>query len=351
MCVCVHTCICTYLNSIDTYMYLKVDFSPFYSPFSISPSAHSTLTVCLRLVNIHNLFTEFLSSSIFFDHSILIDYFVSPETSTTFGQFLSEYLSLAATDWTALVRACKELDDRNSEIIQTDSNRSDRKFIEIHKDQERQHLNDSPNLSQEGMTTKYPELALDSVLPSCSKLESRCEETVTADSDSSKPVSISKEEDHTVYADEDIPPSSNVEQTLGPAKRFKLDPDCGLPDEHDTSTVTSVPSATYHGPQRVLSVDQKDQQEIQNDNIADVSKESSDSEASEELESSGSVYSIMETSLDKMMDCLTQFKYALQRLKSSQLLVTVDKSGSISGSILDSFEQLEDLYEAMEPCL
>ena len=338
-----HTCTCTYLQSIGT---CTSKLIPPHRPFSVSPSAHCTLTVCLRLVNIHNLFTEFLSSSIFFDHSILIDYFVSPETSTTFGQFLSEYLSLAATDWTALVRACKELDDRDSEIIQIDPNKSDCKFIEIRKGQECQHLNDdSPNLNQEGMT---PELASDSILPSCSELESRCEETVTVDS--SKPVGISKEEDHSVYADEDIPPSSNVEQTLGSAKRLKLDPDCGLSKGDDT--VTPTPSATHYSHQRVLSVDQKNQQETQNDNIADVSKQSTDSEAGEELESSGLVYNIMETCLDKMMDCLTQFKYALERLKSSQLLVTIDKSGSISGSIIDSFEQLEDLYEAMEPsCL
>ena len=318
-------------------MYLKADFSPLYSPFSISSSAHSTLTVCLRLVNIHNLFTEFLSSSIFFDHSILIDYFVSPETSTTFGQFLSEYLSLAATDWTALVRACKELDDRDSEIIQIDPNKSDCKFIEIRKGQECQHLNDdSPNLNQEGMT---PELASDSILPSCSELESRCEETVTVDS--SKPVGISKEEDHSVYADEDIPPSSNVEQTLGSAKRLKLDPDCGLSKGDDT--VTPTPSATHYSHQRVLSVDQKNQQETQNDNIADLSKESSDSEAIEELESSGSVYNI-ETSLDKMMDCLTQFKYALQRLKSSHLLMAINDSDSTVESIVISCDQLEELY-------
>ena len=77
---------------------------------------------------------------------------------------------------------------------------------------------------------------------------------------------------------------------------------------------------------------------------------------------SESVY--RETTLDKLMDCLTQFKYSLQRLHSSQLLrtepvsdhlaacsdhleLTASDGCSSNQSITYLLEQLEDLYEAL----
>jgi hypothetical protein len=271
------------------------------------------------------LFIEFLSFFIFFDHTILIDYFISPETAITFRWFLSEYLSLAATDWTAVVQACKELDDRNAEIVPSDPKISDP--VDISEDEDYQHFKDhSPILSQKGTSTN-PSLAIDLdpiLLSPCEQVDSSKGETIMTNSDTSMPTSVIKE-----YADQ--APSLNPEP-----KRPKLDRNCGgLWD-------TSVPSATNYIHQRDL----KGQQQAQTDN-ADVSKESSDSEAVEELESSGSVY--VETSLDKMMDCLTKFKYALQRLKCSHLLVTMDDSIVVE-NIISCYEQLEHLYEAMDKC-
>ena len=282
------------------------------------------LSTCLRLVHIHALFVEFLSSFIFFDHTILIDYFISPETATTFRQFLSEYLSLAASDWVAVVQACEELDDRNSEILPLDPKISDPEDTSEDKDR-------SPILSQKGATIS-PCVTVDSILPPCEQVDRRKGETITPASDTSRPVSVLLEmKGYSEYVDQVIPPSLNP-----PAKRPKLDPDCGLSEDN-----TSVPSVTNSHLQR----DPKDQQQAQSDN-ADVSMEPSDSEAIEGLESSGSVY--VETSLDKMMDCLIKFKYALQRLKNSHLLVTIDDSDSIIvESIISSHEQLEHLYEAM----
>ena len=63
-----------------------------------------------------------------------------------------------------------------------------------------------------------------------------------------------------------------------------------------------------------------------------------------------------ETCLDKIMDCLTQFKYSLKRLHSSQLLQAAlgedlhDSISSFSCSVegtVGLLERLEELYEAM----
>ena len=71
-------------------------------------------------------------------------------------------------------------------------------------------------------------------------------------------------------------------------------------------------------------------------------------------EYSDSVYK--ETCLDKIMDCLTQFKYSLKRLHSSQLLQAApgedshDSISSFSCSVegtVGLLERLEELYEAM----
>ena len=229
----------------------------------------------------------------------------------------------------AVVQACEELDDRNTEIIPLDPKISDPKDTSEDKGR-------SPILNQKGVTIS-PCVTVDSILPPCEQVDSRKGETVTSNSDTSRPISILLEmKEYSEYVDQDIPCSLNPEQA--PAKRPKLDPDCAGLSEDDTS----VPSATNSCLQRDL----KDQQQAQSDN-ADVSTESSDSEAIEGLESSGSVY--VETSLDKMMDCLTKFKYALQRLKSSHLLVAIDDPDStIVESIISSYEQLEHHYEDMD---
>ena len=220
-----------------------------------------------------------------------------------------------------MVQACDELDDRNNEIVPLNPKVSDPE--DISEDEDCQHFQDrSPILSHKGRTIS-PCIAADSILPPCEQVDNRKGETITPDSDTSRPISTLLKMKG--FVDQDIPPSLNP-----PAKRPKLDPDCGQFKDN-----TLIPSATSSSHQW----DQKDPQP-QSDN-ADVSTESSDSEAINGLESNGSVY--METSLDKMMDCLTKFKYALQRLKNSHLL---DNSDSIIvESIISSYEELEHHYE------
>ena len=220
----------------------------------------------------------------------------------------------------AVVQACEELDNRNSEIVPSDAKISDSENTLEDKDH-------SPILS--------PCVSVDSILPPYEQVDSRKGETITSNFDTSRPISVLLEmKSYSEYVDQDIPCSLNLEQA--PAKRPRLDPDCA--DLSEDGTSVSSPINSHH--QR----DPKDQQP-QSDN-ADVSTESSDNEAVEDLESSESVY--VETSLDKMMDCLTKFKYALQRLKSSHLLITMDDSDSIIvETIISSYEQLEHLYEAM----
>ena len=72
-----------------------------------------TLTTCLKLqklntsgeslLNIHDLFLAFLRS-IGFDHSVLLDLFISPETD--FDSFLNSYLDFLASNMTQLISAC-----------------------------------------------------------------------------------------------------------------------------------------------------------------------------------------------------------------------------------------------------
>ena len=229
----------------------------------------------------------------------------------------------------AVVRACEELDNRNSEIVPSDAKISDSEDTSEDKDR-------SPILSQKGATIS-PCVAVDSILTPCEQVDSRKGETIMPDSDTSRPIlSVLLEmKGYSEYVDQDIPPSLNPEQA--PAKRPRLDPDCLDLSEDGTSVSSPINSRHQRDP--------KDQQP-QSDN-ANVSMESSDSEAIEGLESGESVY--VETSLDKMMDCLTKFKYALQRLKNSHLLVTMDDSDAIIlETIISSYEQLEHLYEAME---
>ena len=309
-------------------MYPIMVFSFHSSSSLVSPSTHPTLNVCLRVVHIHSLFIEFLSFFVFFDHSILIDYVISPETSTTFRQFLSQYLSLAASNWMAVVQACKELDDRNSKILPSNPELSS--SADISKDEE--FKDDSPTLSQEEISTKHPQLAL---LPSCEEVDSGSKlETIKADSDTLK---STKRKLCLEHVGEDFPTFLNLDQTT--IKQPRLDPDSSL----STKDATTISSALYN--HQRIAMDETVQRQVQDD-IAD---ESSNNEIIVELESSDSVY--METSLDKMMDCITQFKYSLQKLKCSHLLVTVNDSDSTIENIISSFERLEDLYEAMEKYL
>ena len=204
----------------------------------------------------------------------------------------------------------------------------------------------SPTLSQEEATVRDPKLALDSVLRQPrEELGSRNKERIMTDSDTSNLTIISKRKDRSSYS-EDF--SISLSPGWTPVKRRKLDPDSSLSAEDYTTILSDMHSHTK------TSAEEKGQPQALDVN-ADVSKESCDSDIEEELESSGSVY--RETSLDKMMDCLTQFKYALLRLHSSQLLVPVNDSDTTSPmdstieGIISSHEQLEDLYEAMEKYL
>lgn len=87
------------------------------------------------------------------------------------------------------------------------------------------------------------------------------------------------------------------------------------------------------------SVEKEQGQEVSISDVGGI--EECGNESGGEESRSGSGY--RETTLDKLMDCLTQFKYSLLRLHSCQLLVQ-DPS---TASIISSLEQLEDLYEAM----
>ena len=71
-----------------------------------------------RVFNAHSMFAEFLGS-ISYDHSILLDFLMSPDSK--FTDFLKEYLQVVVSDWSGLERACEEYDVR----AQGDSEASD----------------------------------------------------------------------------------------------------------------------------------------------------------------------------------------------------------------------------------
>ena len=242
----------------------------------------------------------------------------------------------------AVVRACKELDDGNNEIIPADPNK-----LSISEDKDCQLVErHSQTLCQGKITVKHPEQFLASVLQSCEEVDSRNElETITTDSHTSRLTSFSKTgKDCSNYVNEDDPTSLNIEWT--PVKRPKLDPHSNLPADDDTAMARAKSSHPGSSVAEKYSLDIK----FMDSSVS--SKESSNSHTEEELESSGSVH--MEASLDKMMDCLTKFKYSLQRLHSRQLLQPVEESDtalpmdSTFESIVNTYEQLEDFYEAME---
>ena len=69
--------------------------------------AHPTLHVCFSATHLHFMMVEFLES-VSYDHSLLLDFIVSPETST-FDDFLADYLEICGADWKALSSACEEM--------------------------------------------------------------------------------------------------------------------------------------------------------------------------------------------------------------------------------------------------
>ena len=105
----------------------------------------------------------------------------------------------------AVVQACEEVDNRNSEIIPSDPKISDPEDTSEDKDC-------SPILSQKGATVS-PCVTVDSILPPCEQVDSRKGETITPDSDTSRPINVLLEmKNCSEYVDQDIPCSLNPEQ-------------------------------------------------------------------------------------------------------------------------------------------
>ena len=80
---------------------------PFFSSDSLAASIDSLLSTLLRVVDVHSLFVNFLSN-IGYDHSLILDFLISPETN--FRAFLTDYLRLATHKWDDLLIACKRRD-------------------------------------------------------------------------------------------------------------------------------------------------------------------------------------------------------------------------------------------------
>lgn len=272
----------------------------------MSPCDHPVLSRCLKLVNVHSLFVEFLSSSIFFDHSILIDYYISPETSSAFKQFLLKYLSQAVKNWTELMEICEKIDTHNEEV----------------------HTDSTSAITESGacMASTISEIS----------------ESTIAD----RPL---VEDLPTSYDEDDSLPSSDDDCVT--LKRAKLD--LSLSPEGHTPRLRNVCK-----PDGLLTVP------TDRDDVSEGACKFDSCSGSEK--ESESVY--RETTLDKLMDCLTQFKYSLQRLHSSQLLTSEPISDHLAAcsdrltaqleptaydgcssdqSITYLLEQLEDLYEAL----
>lgn len=421
-----------------------------YSSCSANFSDHPNLNACHRLIDIHSLFVEFLSSLVFFDHSVLIDYFISSETLKVFRQLLSKYLPLAVKEWSSVRRICEELDTHNKEILnssvleptyrsESENHKGDQDVSQwsLHSSEEFDRHNEempepialqstrlSGNLKSEThkgsedvspssslyrwTTVKRPKLDLDCSFsvspvnvshPTTTKIYTTAEEHQRAlvistahvsgttikqpnvdresgcsnEKNVSDPRSCLAERDQkemlttcTTRASEEVPSSGrDIDASHPVTQEVQKQDDVSHQKTYlsrkeilavrTTRTILEAPNycmdidtshaATQEVQKQMLVATGADWSEVS-------SRESAESEW--EWEGSGSEYS--ESTLDKVMDCLTQFKYSLQRLQSHQLLaVAMDEpnltptsrySCSVE-SIISLLELLEELYEAM----
>ena len=222
---------------------------------------------------------------------------MSPETASLFRQFLYQYLSLAVKEWTLVIQACEELDSHSKDLLSSEeySSESDtEKNSKLGILECTSYNEDSPKSScDEGWTNpKRPKLDRESVLRSSSYTESN--------SNTTYPGSCAVVEDRV----------------------DTLDPGAGVSEVSIATSNTSDSLLEEGG-----------------------------------FETDSVVYK--ETGLDKVMDCLTQFKYSIEKLHFSQLLTptavgessTTISLSSLTGagcsleSIIDSLQQLEELYE------
>ena len=95
--------------------------SPFRRPFTnlcvfvgrrkslwASQEQHPVLQLFFSATHLHFMLVEFLES-VCFDHSVLLDFIVSPEVCE-FEEFLADYLETCCADWDALSAACQKWD-------------------------------------------------------------------------------------------------------------------------------------------------------------------------------------------------------------------------------------------------
>ena len=85
-------------------------------------TAYPTLQFCFSAIHIHFMVLNFLSS-VSYDHSILIDFIVSPETSN-FERLLMDYITICIEGWTHLCAACQEMDSYDDHLSFVESNSS-----------------------------------------------------------------------------------------------------------------------------------------------------------------------------------------------------------------------------------
>lgn len=243
-----------------------------------------------------------------------------------FRQFLSQYLELAVSDWMAVLRVCREIDNRSKEISEPMTSKLSGS-TDTSEDESFESKDSYLTLNQ---TANDSEPALNPVCHLREGLNCRREgRAMVIYSNTPTLTSITQNKDCSICVGEDTSSNFGLEQM--PAKRPRTHWGTCLPTEDDTAT--SAESAYY------MDEECLERQSLKN---ADVSKVSSD------VDHSGLVYT--ETSLDKMIDCLTRFKYSLQRLHSSQLLTLpneVDACSSVISCIFSSYDRLEALYEAM----
>lgn len=311
-----------------------------------------------------------------------------------FRQLLSHYLPLAVKDWSSVTQICEELGNKetlNSSVVEPtyysleSEKQKGNEDVSQWSSQSCQEFEEMPNSSpsssyptrlsipdnsksktridsedvspsssgNEWTTVKRPKLDIDSHLSTSNTFISHpSSKTCTADKHQKTLVISSALVSRTNIKQPNIDKESecSYEEDVSHSRML-------LAERHQKETLTSFTTQTSEGvPCSGINVDTRHPitQEMLTATGSDRSDVSSRENAENEWVGSGSMYS--ESTLDKLMDCLTQFKYSLQRLQSHQLLAgvmeelhstTTSQSSCSVESIIALLEQLEELYEAM----
>ncbi len=266
--------------------------------------------------DVHWLFVEFVSS-ITFDHSVLLDLLVSPETK--FPEFFQEYLKMVVAiecEWEGLKLACAQY----GLVPQEDGGGA------ACGDLESTFSSSEYSRSPAGAATVHDQTST-SVLPGSMEF-------------------LPFHADHQ-------PEAKRVKQEMTPQNH--LQDVIEEPSLHETEQQTETDGASEHDLDREApsprETDQQTEADIDSEQDLDHEEPSPhetdqqievDSASEQDLNHGAGGYPPQEPCLDRVMGCCIRLKYTLERLLSKALL----PNPTVGEVLIHLLEDLEDLYES-----